>query len=215
MGSVHPDAVDGLVKIAYLELARIQEARHPTLFPAESYVDEVVAARKKKREDKALVIKDARKLHEIRRICLGFHEVIGMIRWGLQRCLIRDGATLQAVLLRLATPGESKLGHSRKMSKDAGVEVPVEKFYRMMDAVTEDRAMAFKQLISDQTLGLLGGKLTVLFFDVTTLSFASENSDELRKKGYSKDGKPQRVQVDLIQTKEGLPVTYELAIPPM
>ncbi len=94
MGSVHPDAVDGLVKIAYIELARIQEARHPTLFPAESYVDEVVAARKKKREDKALVIKDARKLHEIRRICLGFHEVIGMIRWGLQRCLIRDGATL-------------------------------------------------------------------------------------------------------------------------
>ncbi len=76
-------------------------------------------------------------------------------------------------------------------------------------------SMAFKQLISDQTLGLLGGKLTVLFFDVTTLSFASENSDELRKKGYSKDGKPQRVQVDLIQTKEGLPVTYELAIPPM
>jgi len=44
MGSVHPDAVDGLVKIAYLELARIQEERHPTLFPAESYVDEVVAA---------------------------------------------------------------------------------------------------------------------------------------------------------------------------
>ncbi len=140
MGSVHPDAVDGLVKIAYLELARIQEARHPTLFPAESYVDEVVAARKKKREDKTLVIKDARKFHEIRRICLGFHEVIGMIRWGLQRCLIRDGATLQAVLLRLATPGESKLGHSRKMSKDAGVEV--EKFYRMMDAVTDDGVQA-------------------------------------------------------------------------
>ncbi len=98
------------------------------------------------------------------------------------------------------------------MSKDAGVEVPVEKFYRMMDAITEDRAMAFKQLISDQTLGLLGGKLTVLFFDVTTLSFASENSDELRKKGYSKDGKPQRIQVvlALIQTKEELPVTYEI-----
>ena len=144
MGSVHPDAVDGLVKIAYLELARIQEARHPTLFPAESYVDEVVAARKKKREDKALVIRDARKLHEIRRICLGFHEVIGALydqmgfaevfdsRQKMARRLFK-----QAVLLRLATPGESKLGHSRKMSKDAGVEVPVEKFYRMMDAVTE------------------------------------------------------------------------------
>ncbi len=38
MGSVHPDAVDGLVKIAYLELARIQEDLQPSLFPAESYV---------------------------------------------------------------------------------------------------------------------------------------------------------------------------------
>ena len=47
---------------------------------------------------------------------------------------------LQAVLLRLATPGESKLGHSRKMSKDAGVEV--EEFYRMMDAVTDDGVQA-------------------------------------------------------------------------
>ncbi len=64
MGSVHPDAVDGLVKIAYLELARIQEDLQPSLFPAESYVDEVVAARRKKRESKALVIKDARKLEE-------------------------------------------------------------------------------------------------------------------------------------------------------
>ena len=50
-------------------------------------------------------------------------------------------------------------------------------------------------------MGLLGGKVDVLFFDVTTLSFASDSEDELRKKGYSKDGK---VQVALIQTRQGL-----------
>ena len=50
------------------------------------------------------------------------------------------------------------------------------------------------------------------FIDVTTLSFASDKSDELRKKGYSKDGKHNRVQVvlALMQTRDGLPVGYEL-----
>ncbi len=96
------------------------------------------------------------------------------------------------------------------MSKDAGVEV--EKFYRMMDAVTDDGVQA---ACIRSNVGTAWGKVNGALFDVTTLSFASENSDELRKKGYSKDGKPQRVQVDLIQTKEGLPVAYELAIPPM
>ncbi|MCY3594859.1 MAG: hypothetical protein OXH01_06440 [Bacteroidetes bacterium] len=40
----------------------------------------------------------------------------------------------QAVLLRLAAPGDSKLAHSRQMSKDAGVKVQVDKFYRMMES---------------------------------------------------------------------------------
>ena len=59
---------------------------------------------------------------------------------------------------------------------------------------------------------MVGGKFRVLFFDVTTISFASEKDDELRKQGFSKEGKPHRVQVvlALVQTREGLPVTYEL-----
>ncbi len=45
----------------------------------------------------------------------------------------------------------------------------------------------------------MGGKVDVHFFDVTTLSFASDSEDELWKKGYSKGGK---VQVALIQTRQ-------------
>ena len=219
MGSVRPEAVDGLVKIAYLELARIQQERRPSLFPAESYVDEVVAARRKTRSSKALVIQDARKLEEVRRICLGFHEVLGALYDQMRFAKIFGGRQhmarrlfKQAVLLRLAAPGESKLAHARQMSKDVGVDVPVEKFYRMMDAVTDEGIAQLKHLVSDETVGLLGGKLEVLFFDVTTLSFASEQSDELRKKGFSKDGKPHKVQLvlALIQTQQGLPITYEL-----
>ncbi|MXW31856.1 MAG: IS1634 family transposase [Rhodothermaceae bacterium] len=220
MGSV-PDGkpLEALVQLARLEMVRIQEQTKPSLFPAESYVDEVVTARLRPKSTGPLPIADARKLEEERRICLGFHEAMGTLydtlgfskvfdaRHKMSRRLFK-----QAVLLRLATPGDSKRAHSRQISKEAGVEVPVDKFYRMMDAVTEERIEQLKQRVSDETVGMLGGRLRVLFFDVTTLSFASEQADDLRKKGFSKDGKPQKVQVvlALIQTQEGLPVTYEL-----
>ena len=59
---------------------------------------------------------------------------------------------------------------------------------------------------------LLREPLEVVLMDVTTLSFASEVEDALRRKGYSKDGKPHRMQVvlALVQTKQGLPVGYRL-----
>ena len=41
------------------------------------------------------------------------------------------------------------------------------------------------------------------FSDVTTISFASEQQDELRRKGWSKDGKPHRVQVVLALFQDG------------
>ncbi len=88
--------------------------------------------------------------------------------------------------------------------------MPVEKFYRMMDAVNEGRIRRLQDIVSREVTGLLGGKVDVLFFDVTTLSFASDSEDELRKKDYSKDGKPHRVQVALIQTTQRLPIGYEL-----
>ena len=219
MGSVPPEAVPALKKLADLEMRKLEEERKPSMFPPESYAERVIAARNAPQDSGPLVIKDARKLEELRRLCLGFHEAMGTLydqigfarafgsRQEMSRRLFK-----QAVLLRLAAPGDSKLAHSRQMSKDAGVEVPVEKFYRMMDAVTDDRIEHLKRLVSEETTGMLGGKLNVLFFDVTTLSFATENDDELRKKGFSKDGKPHRVQVvlALVQTHEGLPVTYEL-----
>ncbi len=220
MGSVPPGKpLQALLQLAELEMARMQEQAQPTLFPAESYVEEMVHARLQPKDTGPLPIADARKLEEERRVCLGFHEAVGVLydtlgfskvfttRQKMARRLFK-----QAVLLRLAFPGKSKRAHSQQMSKDAGVEVPVDKWYRMMDTVTDARIAQLQQLVMDETVGLVGGRLRVLFFDVTTLSFASEPSDDLRKKGFRKDGNPQKVQVvlALIQTQEGLPVTYEL-----
>lgn len=53
---------------------------------------------------------------------------------------------------------------------------------------------------------------SLLFYDVTTLYFETFDSDELRKPGFSKDGKSQQPQilVGLMVTPEGFPVSYEI-----
>ena len=111
--------------------------------------------------------------------------------------------------MRLAAPGSSKRACCDKLSRHHGVEVNPDKFYRMMDAVNDDR-IARLQSIGHEVRGLLQERV-VLFFDVTTLFFASDKGDDLRKKGFSKDGKPQKVQVVLaLQSVEGLPYDDEL-----
>ncbi len=80
MGSVpEGEPLEVLLRLAYLEMERIQRETKPTLFPAESYVDEMVLARMKPKDTGPLPIADARKLEEDRRICLGFHEAIGVL----------------------------------------------------------------------------------------------------------------------------------------
>jgi transposase len=50
--------------------------------------------------------------------------------------------------------------------------------------------------------------LTVIFFDVTTLYFETGEEDDIRKHGFSKDGKPQQPQivVALAVTASGMPI---------
>ncbi len=212
-------ALEALVRVATLELHRLKEEAQPSLFPAADGIDEILQVRRQNQTTRPLPIKDARALEEKKRLCVGFHEVCGTLydqmgfadvftgRQTMARRLFK-----QEVLLRLAAPGDSKRAHARHLSKEDGLEVPVEKFYRMMDAVTDTRIRRLQSLVAHEVTGLLDGKVDVLFFDVTTLSFASDKEDALRKKGYSKDGKPHRVQVvlALIQTQQGLPIGYEL-----
>jgi len=80
MGSVpEGEPLEALLRLAHIEMERIQQETKSTLFPAESYVDEMVVSRMKPKDTGPLPIADARKLEEDRRICLGFHEAIGVL----------------------------------------------------------------------------------------------------------------------------------------
>ena len=111
------------------------------------------------------------------------------------------------VLARIAQP-TSKLEAVNRLAQQFGVRMHVDKIYRMMDQLDSDRV---KACIRNATLGLLREKVSILFYDVTTLYFESFTADELRSFGFSKDCKFKETQIvlALITTAEGLPITYE------
>lgn len=64
----------------------------------------------------------------------------------------------------------------------------------------------------NHTLRLLDGKLTVVFCNVTTLYFEATDKDDLRRSGYSKDGKHNNPQIvpGMLVSENGYPLDYQI-----
>ena len=60
-------------------------------------------------------------------------------------------------------------------------------------------------------IAVLKGNLTVVFYDMTTLYFEASDEDDLRKTGFSKDGKHQNPQIylGLLVGRHGYATGYE------
>jgi transposase len=158
-------------------------------------------------------------LREEQRITDGISDVFGSLYRDLQLDTVLAGTRRDAqwneilkscVLGRLARP-RSKRNTALFLDEEYGVDIPLEKIYRMMDRffLRIDEA---KERIVRSTTALFQEKVDVLFFDVTTLYFESLDDDELRDFGFSKDCKFKEVQVvlALVTTRYGLPITYEV-----
>lgn len=59
---------------------------------------------------------------------------------------------------------------------------------------------------------ILGNNISVVFYDMTTLYFESEDKDDLRKIGFSKNGKFQNPQImlGLLVGENGYPIGYNI-----
>jgi len=214
--------------------AREADARQPGLFPPDQVAEEAIEAGRRaagspkaeaepEPEPEPLHV-DLGCLLEEKRIVTGIHEAYGRVyrELGLDRLLSRrHRASVQAlfhtVMARIANP-RSKRESVRRLGRDFGVSLPLEKVYRMMDQLDRRFVDRLRARVAEETGALLGGPLDVLFLDCTTLYFESVAEDDdtgddaLRQFGYSKDGKPHRVQVALalMVARNGLPVGYEV-----
>jgi transposase len=116
------------------------------------------------------------------------------------------------VISRLLYPG-SKLYlidyyHIYKKQK-----IDKNKIYRFMDTIYQDDLKSkIQKCIFEHTKKIMNDTITVTFYDVTTLYFESESEDDLRRIGFSKEGKLARpqIQLGLFTTLQGYPLSYEV-----
>lgn len=100
------------------------------------------------------------------------------------------------VIARLAFP-LSKLKTVEYLYRYQGVHLDIDSVYRFLDKLNNQYKEAVEQIAFDHTMKVLKGKLTVVFYDMTTLYFEASDEDDLRKAGFSKDGKHQNPQIFL------------------
>jgi len=115
------------------------------------------------------------------------------------------------VLSRIIYPG-SKLRTIEYLSRHHQKHYSVNSVYRYMDKLQDSYKEELQEISYKHTLGLFGGVISVVFYDVTTLYFEISREDELRRIGYSKDGKSHNPQIvlGLLVSKYGYPLAFEM-----
>lgn len=115
------------------------------------------------------------------------------------------------VLSRISYPG-SKLKTVEYLNRIRGEVISVDSIYRFMDKYHKKQMEAVQQASYCHTLSILGGIIKVVFYDVTTLYFEAEEPDELRKTGFSKDGKHSNPQIvlGLLVSTDGYPLAFDI-----
>lgn len=124
---------------------------------------------------------------------------------------IKDVLFKRLVLARLCYPA-SKLRTTDYFAKYEYLEMDVQSIYRYMDKLHRKQKAAVQRISYEHTLQVLGGQMSIVFYDVTTLYFEIDQEDELRKTGFSKEGKHQHPQIllGLLVSVDAYPLAYEV-----
>lgn len=115
------------------------------------------------------------------------------------------------VITRLFHPG-SKLKTIDYMRRFLGVNKNVDEIYRFLDELNFHLKHQVEQIAFEHTKKVLGGEISIVFYDLTTLHFESSDEDDLRKTGFSKVGKHQNPQIylGLLVGLDGFAIGYDI-----
>jgi transposase len=117
----------------------------------------------------------------------------------------------QLVIARLSFP-VSKLKTTDYLSKYQFFSIDVQQVYRYLDKLHKTQKEKVQEISYNHSYTVLGGKVNIVFYDVTTLYFEIDDEDDLRKTGFSKEGKHQNPQIilGLLVSIDGYPLAYEI-----
>lgn len=124
---------------------------------------------------------------------------------------IQEDLFRHLVIARLSFP-LSKLKTVDYLYRYQGVNINISSVYRFMDKLNSQLKEQVEQISYQHTLQILNNKISVVFYDMTTLYFEASDEDDLRKTGFSKDGKHQHPQIflGLLVGLGGYAIGYEI-----
>ncbi len=124
---------------------------------------------------------------------------------------IKDTLFRDLVISRLIYPA-SKLKTIDYLIKYKGIVYEKDQVYRYLDKLHKEQIARVQEISYTHTIKILQADISVVFYDVTTLYFEAEDEDDLRKTGFSKDGKHQQPQIllGLLVSAGGYPLDYEI-----
>lgn len=133
----------------------------------------------------------------------GYHQIFGSVydSIGFPHSLLRDLA-----IARIVYP-KSKIATIRYLKRHLGIDLSKDKVFRFIDTLNKDylTKIAFTFVSKRQ------GGISVLFYDVTTLYFETENEDDFRRKGFSKNHRSDvpQILIGLFVDSEGYPFDFD------
>ena len=115
------------------------------------------------------------------------------------------------VITRLFHPG-SKLKAIDYLHRFLNVDLQVDEIYRFLDRLRGQLKDQVEQIAFEHTKGVLGGKISIVFYDLTTLHFEAADEDDLRRTGFSKVGKHKNPQIylGLLVGLHGFAIGYDI-----
>lgn len=142
---------------------------------------------------------------------VGVNYVLGKIFDDIGFGQIHDELFRDLVLYRLIYP-KSKLKTTEFLYRYEQKSYSEDQVYRFMDKLHSKQKETVQHISYTHTLGVLGEDIHAVFYDVTTLYFENEREDEIRKAGFSKDGKHKHPQIvlGLLVSKEAYPLAYDI-----
>lgn len=124
---------------------------------------------------------------------------------------IKDDLFKDLCISRITHPG-SKLNLSIYLQENNRADVSVDRIYYFMDRLNSRYKQQVEEISFRYTKKVLGGKIGIVFYDMTTIYFESSQTDELKETGFSKDGKHQHPQIflGLLVGTDGYPIGYDI-----
>lgn len=126
---------------------------------------------------------------------------------------IDDNILRNLVIARICQP-QSKVATVEYLKSHFAEDVKLHNIYRYMDLLYSSQRERVQRISVEHTMKVLGGRIGLVFYDVTTLYFETTpgDDDDLRQNGFSKDGKTAEAQIvlGLLVSEDGYPLSYSI-----